>query len=116
MAPQAGEEDDEGSALTSALLCRPPLSGAPVPPAPEHLGFLSHILRENTGARADAAPQAPAPAPPEGEARQPAEMPLIPPENFAMVNSFVYRSSFPKSKHFAFLKTCLLYTSDAADE
>ena len=105
MAPQAGEEDDEGSALTSELLCRPPLSGAPVPPAPEHLGFLSHILRENTGARADAAPQAPAPAPPEGEARQPAEMPLIPPENFAMVNSFVYRSSFPKSKHFAFLKT-----------
>lgn len=30
---------------------------------------------------------------------------LIPPENFAMVNSWLYRSSFPKKKHFPFLKT-----------
>ena len=31
--------------------------------------------------------------------------PLVPPENFAMVNSWVYRSSFPKKRHFPFLKT-----------
>ncbi|ORY90881.1 protein-tyrosine phosphatase, partial [Leucosporidium creatinivorum] len=29
---------------------------------------------------------------------------LLPPENFAMVSSFVYRSSFPKRKNFKFLK------------
>ncbi|KAE8227902.1 hypothetical protein CF326_g7184 [Tilletia indica] len=31
--------------------------------------------------------------------------PLIPPENFAMINSKVYRSSLPLKKHFPFLKT-----------
>ena len=31
--------------------------------------------------------------------------PLVPPDNFAMVNSWVYRSSFPKKRHFPFLKT-----------
>lgn len=31
--------------------------------------------------------------------------PLQPPDNFAMVNSWLYRSSFPKKKHFPFLKT-----------
>lgn len=31
--------------------------------------------------------------------------PLVPPDNFAMVNTWVYRSSFPKKKHFPFLKT-----------
>ncbi|PWN43356.1 protein-tyrosine phosphatase, partial [Ceraceosorus guamensis] len=30
---------------------------------------------------------------------------LVPPDNFAMVNTWVYRSSFPKKKHFTFLKT-----------
>ncbi|EST04575.1 Protein-tyrosine phosphatase, SIW14-like protein [Kalmanozyma brasiliensis GHG001] len=30
---------------------------------------------------------------------------LLPPDNFAMVNSHVYRSSFPKKKHFPFLRT-----------
>ncbi|PWN92973.1 protein-tyrosine phosphatase, partial [Acaromyces ingoldii] len=30
---------------------------------------------------------------------------LVPPDNFAMVNTYVYRSSFPKKKHFAFLET-----------
>lgn len=30
---------------------------------------------------------------------------LQPPDNFAMVNSWLYRSSFPKKKHFEFLKT-----------
>ncbi|CDW98629.1 hypothetical protein [Sporisorium scitamineum] len=30
---------------------------------------------------------------------------LLPPDNFAMVNSYVYRSSFPKKKHFPFLRT-----------
>lgn len=33
------------------------------------------------------------------------DAPLIPPDNFAMVNSWVYRSSFPKKRHFPFLKT-----------
>lgn len=31
--------------------------------------------------------------------------PLQPPDNFAMVNSWLYRSSFPKKKHFPFLRT-----------
>lgn len=37
----------------------------------------------------------------------PADFPedLLPPDNFAMVNSHVYRSSFPKKKHFPFLRT-----------
>ena len=30
---------------------------------------------------------------------------LLPPDNFAMVNTHVYRSSFPKKKHFPFLRT-----------
>ncbi|SNX85747.1 related to SIW14 - protein involved in actin filament organization [Melanopsichium pennsylvanicum] len=30
---------------------------------------------------------------------------LLPPDNFAMVNSHVYRCSFPKKKHFPFLRT-----------
>ncbi|KAG2182033.1 hypothetical protein INT43_006959 [Umbelopsis isabellina] len=29
---------------------------------------------------------------------------LIPPENFNMVSEYIYRSSFPKKKHFTFLK------------
>ncbi|KAJ1041759.1 hypothetical protein NDA14_004718 [Ustilago hordei] len=33
---------------------------------------------------------------------------LLPPDNFAMVNSHVYRSSFPKKKHFPFLRTLAL--------
>lgn len=31
--------------------------------------------------------------------------PLLPPDNFSMVNTWVYRSSFPKKKHFPFLKS-----------
>ncbi|MCO5598624.1 hypothetical protein L7F22_052721 [Adiantum nelumboides] len=34
-----------------------------------------------------------------------ASSPLIPPDNFAMVNTWVYRSSFPKKRHFPFLRT-----------
>lgn len=30
---------------------------------------------------------------------------LLPPDNFSMVNTWVYRSSFPKKKHFPFLKS-----------
>ncbi|PWN46580.1 hypothetical protein IE53DRAFT_382773 [Violaceomyces palustris] len=30
---------------------------------------------------------------------------LLPPDNFSMVNTWVYRSSFPKKKHFPFLRT-----------
>ena len=45
-------------------------------------------------------PPPPAPPPPEVFDEL-----LIPPDNFAMVNSFVYRSSFPKKKHFPFLRT-----------
>lgn len=29
---------------------------------------------------------------------------LIPPDNFTMVSTWIYRSSFPKKKNFAFLK------------
>ncbi|PWN27857.1 hypothetical protein BDZ90DRAFT_232237 [Jaminaea rosea] len=31
--------------------------------------------------------------------------PLLPPDNFSMVNTWLYRSSFPKKKHFPFLRT-----------
>ncbi|KDN44519.1 hypothetical protein K437DRAFT_257039 [Tilletiaria anomala UBC 951] len=59
----------------------PPLSGSALLPRPP--------------------PPPPAPPPPPDLYDEP----LIPPDNFAMVNSFVYRSSFPKKKHFPFLRT-----------
>jgi tyrosine-protein phosphatase SIW14 len=36
------------------------------------------------------------------------DLPLDPPDNFAMVNSWVYRSSFPKKRHFPFLQSLKL--------
>jgi tyrosine-protein phosphatase SIW14 len=39
-----------------------------------------------------------------GEEFQQYEEELIPPNNFNMVSNWVYRSSFPKKKNFAFLK------------
>lgn len=39
-----------------------------------------------------------------GEEEEVFEEALIPPENFNMVSDHVYRSSFPKKKHFSFLK------------
>ena|ERR1051325_7004355 len=39
-----------------------------------------------------------------GEENQQYEEELIPPDNFSMVSNWVYRSSFPKKKNFAFLK------------
>lgn len=44
----------------------------------------------------------PAPSPPED--------PLIPPENFSLVASGVYRSGFPKKKNFRFMETLKLKT------
>ncbi|CAG8557238.1 16061_t:CDS:1 [Acaulospora colombiana] len=34
----------------------------------------------------------------------PYEEELVPPDNFTMISTWVYRSSFPKKKNFAFLK------------
>src|ERR1051325_5805641 len=39
-----------------------------------------------------------------GEENQQYKEELIPPDNFSMVSNWVYRSSFPKKKNFAFLK------------
>ncbi|KAG2182785.1 hypothetical protein INT44_005765 [Umbelopsis vinacea] len=39
-----------------------------------------------------------------GEEEEVFEEALIPPENFNMVSDYIYRSSFPKKKHFSFLK------------
>ncbi|KAH8552124.1 tyrosine-specific protein phosphatase family protein [Umbelopsis sp. PMI_123] len=39
-----------------------------------------------------------------GQEEEVFEEALIPPENFNMVSDYIYRSSFPKKKHFAFLK------------
>lgn len=87
----------------SALFCRPPVAAAP--PAPEPLAFLHRILRDNV--RREHAPSD-SDSHHSADSRSAAddeETELIPPENFAMVNSWLYRSSFPKKKHFAFLKT-----------
>ena len=35
---------------------------------------------------------------------------LLPPENFSMVESGVYRSAFPRTKNFSFLKSLKLKT------
>lgn len=94
----------------SALLCRPPSSDVRPPKQPDRLGFLHRILKENELPREN-----------DEDARQDmygsthtlddaggrdqGDTSLIPPENFAMVNSWLYRSSFPKKKHFPFLKT-----------
>jgi hypothetical protein len=39
-----------------------------------------------------------------GQEEEVFEEAFIPPENFNMVSDHVYRSSFPKKKHFSFLK------------
>ena len=102
----------------TALLCRRPGDDVDVPKPPKHLEFLHRILSEN-----DAKTQSPRQGAdvstcdsdeksdqdsknmsPTKSAFVPSEE-LIPPDNFAMVNSWVYRSSFPKKKHFPFLKT-----------
>ena len=105
----------------TALLCRRPGDDVDVPKPPKHLEFLHRILSEN-----DAKTQSPRQGAdvsncdsdeksdqdsknmsPTKSAFVPSEE-LIPPDNFAMVNSWVYRSSFPKKKHFPFLKTLAL--------
>lgn len=50
----------------------------------------------------------PPPLKPSATTTSASSAPLVPPENFAMVNSWVYRSSFPKKRHFPFLKTLKL--------
>lgn len=95
----------------TALLCRMPGAQAQLAPMPGHLQFLQRILQEKT------TPRDGAERPLAGDERagalnrtasdhdQTCDAELIPPDNFAMVNSWVYRSSFPKKKHFPFLKT-----------
>lgn len=104
----------------TALLCRKPEDHVSVPDPPVRLEFLRRILRENEARNAhkceaesrrsqdsstrdehDAAAISNASA----QVDESHDKELIPPDNFAMVNSWVYRSSFPKKKHFQFLKT-----------
>ncbi|WFD30837.1 protein-tyrosine-phosphatase [Malassezia sp. CBS 17886] len=108
----------------SALLCRPPSAGIAALGPPARLAFLERILRDNARGAADTASDSAdepgdrdaastSSAPTSAEVpvhradRTPTEA-LIPPENFAMVNTWVYRSSFPKKKHFPFLRTLRL--------
>lgn len=104
---------DDGAAARSdysALFCRPPTGGQP-PAQPEHLAFLHRILRDN--ARDSSQSESDSQTDSGSDARSMSasgildedDTELIPPENFAMVNSWLYRSSFPKKKHFNFLKT-----------
>ena len=100
----------------TALLCRMPDAQALVPAPPGHLQFLHRILDEklvsgsgidNAGAqrpRAHDELDSPLSRTP-NDLERAGDAELIPPDNFAMVNSWVYRSSFPKKKHFPFLKT-----------
>lgn len=102
----------------TALLCRRPDDDVDVPEPPKHLEFLHRILSENN-AKTESSRQATNASVGGSDERPdqdtmnmsptknsfvPSEE-LIPPDNFAMVNSWVYRSSFPKKKHFPFLKT-----------
>jgi hypothetical protein len=102
---------------------RPPLSldtsttttthPIPIPP------FLQNILSSHaapptptpTSATANANPYASSAAlytlP---QAPPPPEDPLIPPENFSIVSSGVYRSGFPKKRNFKFMETLRLKT------
>lgn len=100
----------------TALLCRMPDSDAKVPEQPGRLRFLDRIradraapgsVASETGAsRAENAASARAEqSPQENDEHGDADAELIPPDNFAMVNAWVYRSSFPKKKHFPFIKT-----------
>lgn len=77
--------------------------------------FLQNILT------AHPAPQTPSPANPNPsstsaalytlpQAPPPPEDPLIPPENFSLVCSGVYRSGFPKKRNFEFMETLRLKT------
>ncbi|WFD18943.1 protein-tyrosine-phosphatase [Malassezia caprae] len=94
----------------TALLCRMPDAQAQVQAQPGHLQFLHRILDEKAaGGTADDAGAQPGLDGPtsrtSSDLEHAGEAELIPPDNFAMVNSWVYRSSFPKKKHFPFLKT-----------
>lgn len=94
----------------SALLCRRPSSEIEPPKQPGRLDFLHRILKENEQKRdeEDDGPSelvASTHTLESVSARDRGDASLIPPENFAMVNSWLYRSSFPKKKHFPFLKT-----------
>jgi tyrosine-protein phosphatase SIW14 len=80
--------------------------------------FLQNILSANP------APPTPSPANPNPpasssasaalytlpQAPPPPEDPLIPPENFSLVCSGVYRSGFPKKRNFEFMETLRLKT------
>ncbi|KOS15388.1 Tyrosine phosphatase [Malassezia pachydermatis] len=98
----------------TALLCRIPDSNATIPDPPSSLDFLHRILREKSHAFEEETEED-VPSEPNDEredkhtltnaSHDDVDTELVPPDNFAMVNSWVYRSSFPKKKHFPFLKT-----------
>lgn len=96
----------------SALLCRLPPPDMQTAPAPQPLAFLRRIRAENSRVSDADDTDASEESSSSDAARNGDDLPsgagdkeLIPPNNFAMVNSWLYRSSFPKSKHFPFLKT-----------
>lgn len=71
------------SAATTALVPSPLSSAAPPPPPHNWSSFLNPSQQDDQDLFQEA---------------------LIPPENFNMVCQHVYRSSFPKKKHFRFLE------------
>lgn len=101
----------------SALLCRRPDYGSEMPEQPKPLDFLKRILRENDVQANKPRRESVIDSSDDRDDRDTPlsgstsalddqdDAELIPPDNFAMVNSWIYRSSFPKKKHFPFLKT-----------
>lgn len=95
----------------TALLCRRPSGAVSIPDQPEKLAFLQRIYEENDqgSTRPDDSAGLARMGGSGVEERVPHDLDigvdLFPPDNFAMVNSWLYRSSFPKKKHFPFLKT-----------
>ncbi|PKI84325.1 hypothetical protein MVES_001628 [Malassezia vespertilionis] len=89
----------------TALLCRRPNESVRIPAPPTRLSFLEQILRANAATKENDARNEAAPTEDMGASQSALPEELVPPENFAMVNSWIYRSSFPKKKHFPFLKT-----------
>lgn len=92
----------------TALLCRRPGGEADAPAPPTRLAFLHRILEENQAQQDRRASEETNDAMASSSAaleEKKGDEDMIPPDNFAMVNSWLYRSSFPKKKHFPFLKT-----------
>jgi hypothetical protein len=105
----ATEPNPTSSSTSPSTRLKPDLEiDTPTPPIP---AFLQSILS------AHPAPQTPIDQPNPSsalytlpQAPPPPEDPLIPPENFSIVSSGVYRSGFPKRRNFKFMEGLRLKT------